>query len=423
MPCVKRSPRVLSPATIYYFERFGFAPLPTPLITAPPHPHLGLIVVIPGYDEPNLLASLNSLWRCERPRCAVEVIVVINSSESSPPEVIEQNRRTLAETELWAREDCDRAFRIHFLHTPNLPRRHAGVGLARKIGMDEALHRLDEVKRLEAPIVCFDADSTCDANYLAEIETYFSSRPKSPGCSIYFEHPLAGADPAEIYEAITLYELHLRYYVEGLRFAGFPHAFHTIGSSMAVRAEAYMKQGGMNKRQAGEDFYFLHKIIPLGHFGEINTTRVIPSPRPSDRVPFGTGRAVREFLRTRSFETYPLQAFRDLKELFDMIPALRESNAPLTELARPLQQFLSEQNFFENLAEIRSHTTTPETFRARFFRSFDGFLAMKYIHQARDTTYGPAEITQAARALADSPETSAHNLLLTYRALQRRLAS
>jgi glycosyltransferase involved in cell wall biosynthesis len=412
-----------SPPVAYYFDRFGFASHLPPLIAEPPHPQLGLIIVIPCFNEPDLLASLNSLWRCDRPKCAVEIIVVSNSSETSPPEIVEQNRRTLAEAELWAREDCDRNFRIHFLHTPNLPRKHAGVGLARKIGMDEALHRLDQLNQLDAPIVCFDADSTCDPSYLTEIETYFSTRPKSPGCSIYFEHPLEGPEPSEIYEAITLYELHLRYYVHALRFAGFPHAFHTVGSSIAVRAEAYMRQGGMNKRQAGEDFYFLYKIIPLGHFGEINTTRVIPSPRPSDRVPFGTGRAVRDYLTTRKFETYPLQAFHDLKQFLSNIDTLRTSNDPLAELASPLQRFLTTQNIIATLAEIRAHTTTPETFRARFFRWFDGFVAMKYIHHARDTTYGSAEIIDAARELIRAKEHSAPELLITYRALQRRVSS
>jgi hypothetical protein len=136
-------------------------------------------------------------------------------------------------------------------------------------------------------IACFDADCTCDPNYLAATENFFQSQPSAPGASIYFEHPLDG----ENREPIALYELHLRYYVEALRYAGFPHAYHTIGSSMAARADPYFKQGGMNKRKAGEDFYFLHKIIPLGGFGEINDTRVIPSPRASHRVPFGTGRA------------------------------------------------------------------------------------------------------------------------------------
>jgi glycosyltransferase involved in cell wall biosynthesis len=278
----------VSTEVFYYFERFGFYP---PLIEEQPHPRLGLIIVIPCYNEPDLLGSLDSLWRCERPGCAVEVIVVVNSSEISPIEILLENQRTLDEAKLWASDDCDRAFRIHFLDAPQLPRKRAGVGLARKIGMDEALFRAGSLNRLELPIVCFDADSTCDENYLTEIETYFATHPKSPGCSIYFEHPIdPNQEPSEpnpiqnskfkihnsipsLTTAITLYELHLRYYVEGLRCAGFPHAFHTIGSSMAVRASAYMKQGGMNKRQAGEDFYFLHKIIPLGHFGEINTLR------------------------------------------------------------------------------------------------------------------------------------------------------
>src|SRR5690606_5551781 len=132
------------------------------------------------------------------------------------------------------------------------------VGLARKIGMDEALRRLDRAGRLDGVIACFDADCTCDPNYLVEVERFFRENPKAPGCSIYFEHPLSGPAEPGIYQAVARYELHLRYYIEALRHAGFPHAFHTIGSSMAARASAYLQQGGMNKRQAGEDFYFLH---------------------------------------------------------------------------------------------------------------------------------------------------------------------
>lgn len=403
-----------------YLERFGLSQYRAPLLGEAPHPNLGMVVVIPCYNEPEVLASLHSLWRCKRPERAVEVMVVINSGEGSPMEVLEQNQRSLEEGKLWVREDCDRDFRVHFLNAANVPRKHAGVGLTRKIGMDEALCRLGGLDRMDAPIVCFDADSGCDENYLVEIENYFRVERKSPGCSIYFEHPLEGPEPAEIYEAITLYELHLRYYVEGLRFAGFPHAFHTIGSSMAVRAEAYMKQGGMNRRQAGEDFYFLHKIIPLGDFGEINTTRVVPSPRASDRVPFGTGRAVRNYLRGGTFETYPLEAFRDLKQLFARVEELRSSDAVLGEMAPALQTFLTRQNVASALEQIRTHTKSAETFRNRFFRWFDGFMAMKYIHHARDTQYGSAAVTDAARTLIRGTESSAHDLLLTYRSFQRR---
>ena len=408
---------VNSPEVDFYFQRFGFCP---EQIAERPHPNLGIVVIIPCYNEPDLVGALQSLWRCERPEMAVEVIVVINSGEGASREVRDQNLRSLKEASFWAREDCDKHFRVHLLPFPDLPRKHAGVGLARKIGMDEALWRFDAVGRLNGIIACFDADSGCDANYLVELESYFARCPKSPGCSVYFEHPLAGKDDPKVYEAIVLYELHLRYYVQALRFAGFPHAYHTIGSSMAVRADAYMKQGGMNKRQAGEDFYFLHKIIPLGNFGEVNTTRLIPSPRASDRVPFGTGRAVREYLESEKFETYPLQAFRDLKELFD---AVREDRLKAGhQTVSPLREFLDGQNFAVVLEEIRRNTSSAEAFRKRFFRWFDGFMAMKYIHFARDTVYGPAKIIEAASELLGIPATSKrdpHELLSRLRQLQR----
>lgn len=291
--------------------------------------------------------------------------------------------------------------------------------------MDEALHRFHQAQQPNGIIACFDADCVCDSNYLIELERYFIENPRSPGCSIYFEHPLEGSNDPRIYEAITQYELHLRYYVEALRFAGFPHAFHTVGSSMAVRAQAYMEQGGMNKRKAGEDFYFLHKIIPLGHFGELNTTRVIPSPRVSDRVPFGTGKAVGQMLAGSPFLTYPFEAFLDLRTLFSQIPALQTSDA--INVPEPLESFLLDQNFPTALAELRSNTATLASFTNRFFRWFDAFLAMKYIHFARDTKYGATSVVLASSTLLsrltqESAPPDARVLLLQYREFQRRCA-
>ena len=54
----------------------------------------------------------------------------------------------------------------------------------------------------------------------------------------------------------------------------------------------------------------------MGNFTELNTTTVIPSPRVSDRVPFGTGKAVGEIVSAdqRSLETYNFKIFVELKE-------------------------------------------------------------------------------------------------------------
>ena len=61
---------------------------------------------------------------------------------------------------------------------------------------------------------------------------------------------------------------------------------------MAVRAHAYARQGGMNRRQAGEDFYFMQKLVDGEQVENIAEATVFPSARLSHRVPFGTGKAL-----------------------------------------------------------------------------------------------------------------------------------
>ena len=358
-------------------------------------------MVIPCHDEPDLTRALDSLWECQRPSCAVEVIVVFNSA-SEDLRARSQNRQTRADAENWVAVHVDSSLRFHLLDFPDLPRKQAGVGLARKIGLDEAAWRFELLNRPNGILVCFDADCCCARDYLLAIERHFQNHLQSPGCSIYFEHSLAGEFDPRIYNAVAIYELHLRYYIQGLRFARFPHAFHTIGSAMAFRSDIYQQQGGMNKRQAGEDFYFLHKIILLGEYTDLNDTVVFPSPRPSDRVPFGTGRAVRNYLASPSQATYPFAGFLDLKLFLENIHGVSPAEWKRDRWPETIRTFLAEQQFDSALEEIASNTATAANFRGRFFRWFNGFRAMKFIHHARDCFYGPAPIEQEASKLLAS---------------------
>ena len=167
-----------------------------------------------------------------------------------------------------------------------------GVGLARKIGLDLALPLLDYGGG-DPLLVCLDADTLVQPDYLPAITRHFA-RSTAGGAAIPYRHRPA-ADPAG-QGAIDRYELFLRAYVLGLELAGSPYAFHTVGSAMACRASAYVASGGMNRRLAGEDFYFLQQVHKTSGVAPLAGTVVHPSPRSSHRVPFGTGRAVGDML-------------------------------------------------------------------------------------------------------------------------------
>jgi glycosyltransferase involved in cell wall biosynthesis len=379
-----------------YLEKHRFAPRQ---ILTRPSKRLNMVVVIPSHCEPDLLRTLDSLENCDKPQQDVEVIVVINNSKRATEAVKEENKVSLAKAQAW-KEAKPRNFEYHFLHFPDLPKKHAGVGLARKIGMDEAVDRLEQIENSEGIIVCLDADSQVVPNYLVEIERAFLRFPKGTACSIHFEHPLEGGGfPPEVYEGILRYELYLRYYIEGLRFAGYPYAFHTIGSSMVVRSKAYQAESGMNRRKAGEDFYFLHKFIPNPGFFELNSTRVIPSPRPAEKVPFGTGKAIVKWLEEGAthYPAYDPKAFIQLKAFLTEVKSWYKEEPG--QFAPEIQAFLDQESFSEALISIRKHVGREDAFEKRFYQWFHPLKVLQYIHFTRDQYWPEIEVLEASQQL------------------------
>lgn len=342
------------------------------------------------------MTTLDSLQKCSPTDFPVEVIVVINAAPDDKA-AVQQNEKTENEYDAWIKENPPKKIRFHKIVKNDLDKKHAGVGLARKIGMDEAVRRFDSINTPEGVIVCLDADCTVSENYLSELEKLFLNDKKASGCSIYFEHPLEGQDfDEEVYDAITAYELYLRYYHSGLKWSGYPYTFQTIGSCMAVRSNVYQKTGGMNRRKAGEDFYFLHKIFPSNHFVELNTACVYPSPRPSLRVPFGTGSTVHKVInRNHQIKAFSLQTFTDLKKLTASAEYLfiTDYNDWSKSLPESVKRFFEIQKAEEKLWEIKANAASEKTFIKRFYTWFDGLLLLQYFHFCRDYFY-PDEMLQ-----------------------------
>jgi hypothetical protein len=355
-----------------------------------PNKDIHNVVVIPAIGEPNLIKTIESLWKCIRPKMPVEVIVVINSSENSSSTILDVNVNNVQILDIWAQKYNSDSFKVFVVSVPNIPISNAGAGYARKSGMDEAIVRFIKAGKSNGIITSLDADAFVSENYLIEIEKLYNWDKNCNACSIYFEHPIEGDEfDLQVYHTIIEYELHLRYYKQMLKYVGFPYYHHTVGSSFAVSAKAYCNQGGMNKKQAGEDFYFLHKIMPMGHYYELNTTCVFPSPRPSNRVPFGTGATIRQFAveDKKDILTYnsgvfdPLKKFFVDKELFFKInPDHIEKQ--ISVYHKVLFEFLIVNNFKRAIVEINSNTSNLNSFYKRFFVWFDAFRLIKYLNFA-----------------------------------------
>ncbi|MFO7669284.1 MAG: hypothetical protein R6W31_06470 [Bacteroidales bacterium] len=388
------------------------------IIQTDPHSDLKIMVAIPVTNESGLEKCLDSLFMAAAP-IRTEVLILVNAAASATPAVVEQNLSTLSRAREWIATHHHPWMDFHIWLDHSFGRKEAGVGMARKILMDEAVRRLSVAGNPRGIIASLDADAQVDPNYLRALLSHFStgSNDGPDGCSICFEHPLEGKEfPPGVYDAITRYELHLRYYLAAVRSTGYPHAYQTVGSAFAVRAGIYCMEGGMNRRKGGEDFYFIQKVAQRGNWSECNATRVVPSPRPSDRVPFGTGRAVQQLIRDADpsgaippLKTYHPEPFGMLRELFSGIDALYREPlrsdhptddsglAALGDLPGVLMDFLSLQGFRESLSEIRENCGSIEAFRKRFWRWFHMFRIMKFLHYARDHGYPDVETGDAAR--------------------------
>lgn len=377
------------------------------LIKEAPDNYTGIIVIIPAYNEPGINSLLDSLISCNRPACKTEALIIINAPARADEISLANNIKAYTNIENWKKENKDHFFRLYPIDLGQPDFAEWGVGLARKAGMDEALRRFDIIDRPDGIIVNLDADCLVQDNYFQSLENDFLLKKDRKACSIGFEHPLGGAEfPEEIYKAVAEYELHLRYYYQALKYSGFPYVFHTVGSTIAVRALTYIKAGGMNRRQAGEDFYFIQKLVPAGGYFSLNTTTVFPSPRVSARVPFGTGMAMSRMTDRgeKQFMTYDPLAFKDLRNFFGLLESSFESNdRQLHELfsyfPAALSTFLDEAEWIAKIKEIKKNTSGLQSFKKRFFYWFNMFKVVKYLNNVHNLIYKKTEVNIAASDL------------------------
>ena len=277
-----------------------------------------------------------------------------------------------------------------------------GVGHARKIGADLAACLIHHKHVLSPWIHCSDGDTQLPDTYFACSNTFVDSNEVYSALVYPYHHcdDLNRAESKAVILATQLYELSLRYYVAGMKYAGSPYAFHTIGSTMAVRASHYAKVRGFPKREAGEDFYLLNKLAKVGSVMEFTASHdcepIEIEARRSDRVPFGTGAAVNKITaladQEADFRFYDPMVFELVRLWLQALPVIWQSRSsdlpndifPAGPEHQLLLKSLQEMGTQKALEHAFRQSKDLHQFEKQMHTWFDAFRTLKLIHVLRD---------------------------------------
>ena len=164
----------------------------------------------------------------------------------------------------------------------------AGVGMARKIGMDFAL---DYAKK-NSLLCSIDADTIISKNYLTTIVSEYKDKFFSSAV-VNFKHQ--NNNNSSIQKGIILYESLLKKIANNIKKTGSPYGFVSMGSTMICTIKAYIAVGGMSPKKATEDFYFLQRLAKYDTIYLIKKVLVYPSARSEQRVYLGTGYRMKKY--------------------------------------------------------------------------------------------------------------------------------
>ena len=338
-------------------------------------------IVIPSYSEfeflPDTLESINQ----NKPELLNQtlVLVVVNNANNSPQSIKDNNQLTIRKIN---------RNNYQFPHAVidaassglELPLKHAGVGLARKIGMDLVLPHLLSSKSL---IFCTDADTKVSPDYLSKVTQYFDSHNTSAAV-IGFDH-LQSEDSA-INDAIGKYENFLKTTAEKMKNAGSPYGYVSMGSTIACTAEAYCAVGGMSRKKATEDFYFLQELTKYCGVHNIPETLVFPSPRPISRVYLGTGYRMEQIQKGFDITNlyYSDDAYRYLSKWLQLGGHAWENS--LNDLLKDIKSihpnligFLKIEGIETIWSKIQNNAPSKSHFTEQFHRWFDGLKTIRFL--------------------------------------------
>ena len=337
-------------------------------------------IVIPAYAENNYiddtLTSITSQNKLLLHKTLI--VIVINNSNLCNQDIKHNNYNTykkLINTKYIFEAVVIDCFSDKYCFKHNI----AGVGMARKVGLDFCLsyaHR-------NSLLCSLDADTLVHPKYLLNINNEFQKKLFSAAV-VDFQHQESSNN--QLNKAIKEYELILKNIAHQIRLTGSPYGYVSMGSTMVCTTKAYISIGGMSPKQATEDFYFLQELAKFNSVYFIEQILVFPSPRSEQRVYLGTGFRMKNYTETQSFNDlyYANQAYQSLANIYQYIQNFWNHTHKeffknkLTNDGK-LEEYLNDLNFNHKIKMLKNTSLNKKQFINQFHKWFDNLKIYKLL--------------------------------------------
>jgi glucosyl-3-phosphoglycerate synthase len=240
------------------------------MIIEAPHPALRACVIVPARDEETLIGA------------CIAALAAQDGMHPAEYEVLLVLDRCTDATEARARAAAgSMALRI-------VRAERAGVGAARRLGMDLACERLLALGRPDGLIACTDADSQAAPDWLAAQLDAIARGSTAIGGRAALSGAEQDALPAAVRERRREEARERLARARAARPAGRVEHHQFSGASMAVTAGTYERVGPLEPRAGLEDEAFERLLHSRGvAIDRLRTVRVTTSGRDSGRAPRG----------------------------------------------------------------------------------------------------------------------------------------
>jgi hypothetical protein len=365
-----------------------------------PGRHYEHSLVIPAFHEDQ--ESVRKVWRRIKPSTSFLVILVVNSNVEEDPSArmlidgLTLNRQISQLTnqiqlveKIGGAEGPDLLVIDRYSRGYSIDKKQ-GVGLARKIGMDIAASLINQRVVSGNWLFTTDADAELPENYF-NLET--------GDADAAFIYPFKHVAPPGLKSPMQLYEISMLYYLAGLLWANSPYAYPTIGSTISCSLDRYAAVRGFPKRNTGEDFYLLNKLRKIGKVTLGNGDPIIISGRISNRVPIGTGQAIRAIHELGSpiadFTLEDPRCFSQLKYFLDWLNAISVTQPKQLLTGDPdTDEYVRHIGLMPHYEHKRLQSPTPGVMRKHLHDWFDGLKTRQFIHYFRDQHFGRVTVAE-----------------------------